>query len=73
MRSLTRRRNHTGPTSTGLPCLVNDIKICDERGQTLGAGQQGEIYIKGPNVCLGYVRNPKASSEVFLADGYYRS
>ncbi|KAL8277463.1 hypothetical protein RQP46_010185 [Phenoliferia psychrophenolica] len=61
------------PTSTGLACLVDDIKIVDENGKTLGPGQHGEIYIKGPNVCLEYVKNPKATKETFLADGYYRS
>ena len=32
-----------------------------------------ELWVKGPNVFLGYLNNPKANNEVFTEDGYYKT
>ncbi|KAL5362920.1 acetyl-CoA synthetase-like protein [Aspergillus floccosus] len=33
----------------------------------------GELWIKGPNVFLGYLHHDQASGEVFSEDGYYKT
>jgi long-chain acyl-CoA synthetase len=46
-----------------------DLKICDEDGKELPAGQKGEIVLRGENVMLGYYKNEKSTLET-LRDGW---
>ena len=45
------------------------LKICDEQGNEVPVGQQGEIVVKGENVMAGYWKNEKATNET-LRDGW---
>ncbi|WP_321375034.1 AMP-binding protein [uncultured Draconibacterium sp.] len=51
--------------------LVKDleIKILDDKGNELPAGEKGEIVVKGDNVMKGYWNNPAATAES-LKDGW---
>lgn len=49
-----------------------EIVILNEKDQKLVQGKVGEVSIKGSNVTLGYLNNPKANKENFSA-GYFRT
>ncbi|MFC4699766.1 long-chain-fatty-acid--CoA ligase FadD [Glaciecola siphonariae] len=50
--------------SIGLPVPSTEIKICDEQGQELPIGEAGELFVKGPQVMLGYLNREEATREV---------
>lgn len=62
------------PRKIGSPGIAfgNQAAILGPDGQ-LGANQEGEIIIKGPNVMLGYLKNAEATAESFTKDGWLRT
>lgn len=55
--------------SSGYVVKNLDLKICDEDGKELPAGQKGEIVIRGENVMKGYWKNDRATREA-IRDGW---
>lgn len=62
------------PCSCGKAVPNVQIKIINPiNGNTLGINEEGEICIKTSKMMLGYYKNPKATSEVIDADGWYHT
>jgi 4-coumarate--CoA ligase len=47
--------------------------LLDDDGKEVADGQPGELYVRGPNICIGYWRNPHATKETLSPDGWLRS
>jgi len=62
------------PGSVGLPLPGTEIEIVALEGpeRLLPVGERGEVVVRGPQVMLGYWRNPKATAEV-LSHGRLRT
>lgn len=50
-----------------------ECMLLDDDGNEVPEGQPGELYVRGPNICLGYWRNPQATKESLSPDGWLRS
>ena len=59
------------PGTVGLPLPDTDVRIVDaETGEnSLPPGEVGELVVKGPQVMIGYWKNPEATAEV-VHDGW---
>jgi acyl-CoA synthetase (AMP-forming)/AMP-acid ligase II len=57
--------------TVGRPLGDQQIRIVDPHGQTLGAGQIGEIWLRGTSIAAGYL-DPIATRQAF-SNGWLRS
>jgi len=58
--------------TVGVPVPCAEMKVVDDDGRELAAGEMGEIWIKGPMVVAGYWQNPEATAKEFV-DGFWKS
>ena len=58
----------TEPYSIGKPAKNLEIKVAD-----LNEDNVGELCVKGASVSKGYYKDPKATAEVFDADGFFHT
>ncbi|HVG30164.1 MAG TPA: AMP-binding protein [Pyrinomonadaceae bacterium] len=59
------------PGSVGSPVPNTECKIVDvETGAELGAGGEGEICVRGPQVMKGYLNRPEATAETVDSEGW---
>src|SRR6476661_858696 len=63
--------SYTG--SIGVPLPSTFMKLVDDNGNDVPAGQRGEIAIKGPQVMAGYWQRPDETAKVMTRDGYFKS
>jgi len=60
--------------SVGVLIPNTQARVVDpESGQDLGAGAQGEIWIRGPQVMKGYLNNPEATVASLTTDGWLKT
>jgi long-chain acyl-CoA synthetase len=60
------------PESSGRCSAVLDLRIVDETGKELPAGERGELQVRGTSVIRGYWNRPDADAETFV-DGWLRT
>jgi long-chain acyl-CoA synthetase len=60
------------PESIGRPVPGVEVRVVDEAGRALGAGQTGEMWIRTPAAMDGYLENAEETRAV-LADGWFHT
>ena len=62
------RQGTVGRTVKSVSCKITDL----DTGKELGANEAGMLWIKGPNVMLGYLGREDLTNEV-IQDGWYKT
>jgi long-chain acyl-CoA synthetase len=61
------------PGSVGKALDGVEVRLVDESGEDALLGDAGEIWVKGPNVFLGYLGDPEQTARVLTPDGWLRT
>jgi acyl-coenzyme A synthetase/AMP-(fatty) acid ligase len=67
--SSPEQRAHTdGVAMSGI-----ELEVRDDTGAPCPVGEPGELYVRGPNTCVGFFADPDRTTATFDADGWVRS
>jgi HIP---CoA ligase len=59
--------------TAGRPIPGVEVRLVDGDGKEVGAGEPGEVLVRGYNVMAGYFGDPRATAEAIDADGWLRT
>ena len=60
--------------SIGIPFPSTDIRLVDpETGEDVAMDQEGELWVKGPQVTQGYWKRPEETAKLLTEDGWLRT
>ena len=59
--------------TVGRPIDGVEVQVLDDGDRPAATGDTGEIAVRGPNVMLGYFRQPAATRSVLTADGFLKT
>jgi acyl-CoA synthetase (AMP-forming)/AMP-acid ligase II len=57
------------PGSVGRPLPCADVRVVDDDGRDLAAGEAGELLIRGPMITSGYYNDPESTAAA-ITDGW---
>jgi acyl-CoA synthetase (AMP-forming)/AMP-acid ligase II len=57
----------------GFPLPPHRLKVVDDDGNDVAAGETGELWVQGPGVLRGYHGDPEATRKVLTDDGWLRT
>ncbi|KAH7077070.1 4-coumarate-CoA ligase-like protein [Paraphoma chrysanthemicola] len=59
--------------SVGKLLPYQTAKYMSPEEKEMPVGEIGELWLKGPNVFVGYLNNPEGTEQALTADGYYKT
>jgi long-chain acyl-CoA synthetase len=61
------------PGTIGTLMIDTEAKIVNAANETLGDNEAGELWLRGPQVMLGYWQRPEATADALTADGWFKT
>ncbi len=61
------------PESSGRCSAVLELKVVDDAGTSLPAGERGELLVRGTSLFPGYWNRPEVNAEVFVDGDWFRT
>jgi long-chain acyl-CoA synthetase len=68
-----RKQRHPVPGTVGRLIDETECQILSEDSRILPPGEQGVVYIRGPQVMRGYYQRPELTEQVLSADGWFNT
>jgi long-chain acyl-CoA synthetase len=59
--------------TVGLPVPSTEVSVRDDAGEAVPVGGAGEVWVRGPQVMLGYWRRPDETAHVLTPDGWLKT
>ncbi|MGI1677975.1 MAG: AMP-binding protein [Cellvibrionaceae bacterium] len=59
--------------TVGTPVKGTELKVVNDNGETLEAGEVGELWVRGPQVMKGYWLRPEETAKVLDSDGWFKT
>ena len=59
--------------SVGQAMGFQEIKLMDSSGKMVADGNEGELWVRGPNVMMGYWKRPEATEEAIDPEGFFKT
>jgi long-chain acyl-CoA synthetase len=59
--------------SVGKAMCFQEIKLIDGSGKVVANGKEGELWVRGPQVMMGYWGCPEATDEAIDAEGFFKT
>ncbi|MDG1662529.1 MAG: AMP-binding protein [Pseudomonadales bacterium] len=59
--------------SVGKPVGFQEIKLMDGTGKEVADGEEGELWVRGPQVMMGYWGRPEATDEAIGFEGFFKT
>ncbi|HET6451551.1 MAG TPA: AMP-binding protein [Spirochaetia bacterium] len=56
--------------TVGRPLATVEVRIAGENGEALPPGRKGSVRVRGPQVMLGYYKDPAATRQILSEDGW---
>jgi non-ribosomal peptide synthetase component E (peptide arylation enzyme) len=60
-----------GTDGTAMSFIEMEVK--DDDGRPVASGEPGELYVRGPDTCVGFFDDPERTAATFGPDGWVRS
>jgi long-chain acyl-CoA synthetase len=59
--------------SCGQPVVGVEVEVRRDDGSVCEPREVGEVFVRGPNIMLGYWKRPEETANALVADGWYKS